>query len=231
MSKNKQYAGQTSNSLAIFIQDTSSTTGGGLSGVTNASSGLVLEYRRYGQSSWTSVTPVSKTLGTYVSGGIVADGSLAGAYEVDFPDAAFTAGARLVWLRVRGVTNMLPVLIEIELDAVNYQDGAGFGLSRINDTITSRMATYTQPTGFLAASFPASVANETTVASKASQTSVDTLASYVDTKVAAIKAKTDNLPAQPAAVSTIPTASANASAVWSSLSTATRPVDSFGQIS
>ena len=175
MSKNKQYAGQTSNSLAIFVQDTSSTTGGGLSGVTNASSGLVMEYRRYGQSTWTSVTPVSKTLGTYVSGGIVADGSLAGAYEVDFPDAAFAAGARLVWLRVRGVTNMLPVLIEIELDAVNYQDGAGFGLSRINDTITSR----------------------------ASQASVDTLASYVDTEVAAIKAKTDNLPPDPADASDI----------------------------
>lgn len=35
---------------------------------------------------------------------------------------------------------------------------------------------------------------------RASQSSVDTLAGYVDTEVAAIKAKTDNLPASPAAV-------------------------------
>jgi hypothetical protein len=108
--------------LPVFIADTSSTTGGGLSGVTSASSGLVMEYRRAGQSTWTSVTPqAGKTLGSYLSGGIVADGSLAGAYEVDFPDAAFASGARMVVCRVRGVANMLAVLIEIELDAVDYQ--------------------------------------------------------------------------------------------------------------
>jgi hypothetical protein len=39
-----------------------------------------------------------------------------------------------------------------------------------------------------------------TIGSRATQTSVDTLAGYVDTEVAAIKAKTDNLPASPAAV-------------------------------
>jgi hypothetical protein len=122
--KRKFKAGLTSVMLPVFILDTTSTTGGGLSGVTHASSGLVLEYRRAGQSSWTSVTPVTKTLGTYVSGGIVADGSLSGAYEVDFPDAAFAAGVRFVVCRVRGVANMLPVLIEIELDAVDYQTDA-----------------------------------------------------------------------------------------------------------
>lgn len=122
--KRKILAGQTSVSMPVFIQDTSSTTGGGLSGVTSSSSGLVLEYRRRGQASWTSVTPVSKTLGTYTSGGIVADGSLSGAYEVDFPDAAFASGARWVVCRIRGVANMLPVLIEVELDAVDYQTDA-----------------------------------------------------------------------------------------------------------
>jgi hypothetical protein len=120
--KRKFKGGLTSVSLPVFIADTSSTTGGGLSGVTSASSGLVMEYRRAGQSTWTSVTPqAGKTLGSYLSGGIVADGSLAGAYEVDFPDAAFASGARMVVCRVRGVTNMLAVLIEIELDAVDYQ--------------------------------------------------------------------------------------------------------------
>lgn len=41
-----------------------------------------------------------------------------------------------------------------------------------------------------------------------------TLTGYVDTEVAAIKAKTDNLPASPAATSDIPAASAIADAVW-----------------
>jgi hypothetical protein len=99
-----------------------------------------MEWRRQNESTWTSVTPVSKTLGTYVSGGIVADGSLVGAHEVDFPDAAFASAAGVEWvaLRIRGVANMLPVLIEIELDAVDYQDAAAFGLSWLDAEISSR---------------------------------------------------------------------------------------------
>jgi hypothetical protein len=206
----------------VFVADTSSTTGGGLSGVTHASSGLVLEYRRQNQSTWTSVTAVSKTLGTYVSGGIVADGSLAGAYEVDFPDAAFASSAGVEWvaLRIRGVANMLPVLIEIELDAVDYQDAAAFGLSRIDATIGSR----------------------------ATQTSVDAIDDFIDTEVAAIKTKTDLIVAFPANFSSLGITlgggiaelgsnalAANdlytpiAQAMWGQLTTATWAANSFGK--
>ena len=138
MSLNKRTRGKTQFSTQFFFADTTSSTGGGLSGVTHASSGLVLEYRRQNQSTWTSVTAVSKTLGTYVSGGIVADGSLAGAYEVDFPDAAFASEAGVEWvaLRVRGVANMLATTLVIELDAVDYQDAAAFGLSKFADIET-----------------------------------------------------------------------------------------------
>lgn len=181
--KRKFKGGLTSVSLPVFIADTSSTTGGGLSGVTSASSGLVLEYRRQGQSTWTSVTAVSKTLGTFTSGGIVADGSLAGAYEVDFPDAAFASNARFVLCRIRGVSNMLPVLIEVELDAVDYQDATAFGLSRIDAAITSRMATYTQPAGFLAATFPTTVASPTNI----------TAATGVTLATAALQSIADNV--------------------------------------
>jgi hypothetical protein len=100
-----------------------------------------MEYRRQGQSTWTNFTPQSgKTLGSYLSGGIVADTGLDGAYEVDFPDAAFASAAGVEWvqLRVRGVTNMLATISVIELDAVDYQDAAAFGLSRIDATIGSR---------------------------------------------------------------------------------------------
>jgi hypothetical protein len=47
----------------------------------------------------------------------------------------------------------------------------------------------------------------------ATAVSITTLTGYVDTEVAAIKAKTDNLPASPAAVSDIPTATQNADAL------------------
>jgi len=136
MSKRKIKAGTTSLSLGVIVYDNTSTTGAGLSGITHSSSGLVFEYRREGQSSWTSVTPVSKTLGTYTSGGIVADGSRAGRYEVDIPDAVLAAGAKTAYVCLRGVTNMHPVDIEIELDAVDYQDSAAFGLSKFADIET-----------------------------------------------------------------------------------------------
>jgi hypothetical protein len=182
----------------------------------------VLEYRRQNQSTWTSVTAVSKTLGTYVSGGIVASGALAGRYEVDFPDAAFASAAGVEWVElcVRGVANMLPVLIEIELDAVDYQDAAAFGLSRIDATIGSR----------------------------ATQASVDAIDDFIDTEVAAIKAKTDLIVAFPANFGSlgitvggaIAELGANAlqandlytpisQAVWNALTTTTWVSDSFGK--
>ncbi len=54
---------------------------------------------------------------------------------------------------------------------------------------------------------------DATISSRASQSSLDTLDNYVDTEVAAIKAKTDLIPASPAAVSDIPTATQNADAL------------------
>ncbi len=250
MSKRKLFAGIASVSLPVFIQDTTSTTGAGISGVTHTSSGLVLEYRRHGQSSWTSVTPVSKTLGTYTSGGIVADGSLAGAYEVDFPDAAFAAGSRFVLFRIRGVANMLAVLIEVELDAVDYQTDAfgalkpttagrtldvsaggeagidlanvgsptstlnlsGTTIKAVTDGVTvttnNDKGNYSLSTAGIQAIWDALTSAlttagsigkwiidnlNTTVASRATQTSVDAIDDFVDTEVGAIKTVTDKL--------------------------------------
>lgn len=53
-----------------------------------------------------------------------------------------------------------------------------------------------------------------TISSRASQTSVDTVDDFLDTEIAAIKAKTDNLPAAPAATGDIPSAATIADAVW-----------------
>lgn len=69
-----------------------------------------------------------------------------------------------------------------------------------------------------------------TIGSRATQTSVDTLAGYVDTEVGAIKAKTDNLPSAPAATSDIPSASTIAAAVWDRLTSALTTVGSIGKL-
>jgi hypothetical protein len=135
--KRKIYAGTTSVELPIFVRDSTSSSGGGLAGLVYNTSGLVAEYRRQGQSSWQPITLVAGTLGTFASGAFVADGTLAGAYALCPPDAALVAGARWVAIRLRGATNMVPCLVEIELDAVNYQDAAGFGLTRLDASISS----------------------------------------------------------------------------------------------
>lgn len=57
-----------------------------------------------------------------------------------------------------------------------------------------------------------------------------TVAGYVDTEVAAIKAKTDNLPASPAATGDIPSASSIADAVWNRLTSALTTASSIGKL-
>jgi len=61
-------------------------------------------------------------------------------------------------------TNAIPVSISAVITSANPTDGVGFGLSRLDAAVTTRMATYTQPTGFLAAAFPTgTVANTTNI--------------------------------------------------------------------
>jgi hypothetical protein len=140
MSKQKIYAGITNLNLTVIVYDNTSTTGAGLSGLTHTSSGLILEYRRASSSSWTQLGVgtglVAGTLGSYTSGGIVASGGRAGRYQISIPDAAVAAGERMVEICLRGAANMHPVDIEIELDAVNYQDATAFGLSKFADIET-----------------------------------------------------------------------------------------------
>lgn len=128
----KTTGGITSYMLPIFVQDSTSTTGAGLGSLVYNSAGLVAEYRRYNSSSWTAITLVSgATLGSFTSGGWVADGSLTGAYEVGIPNAAMGANVPWVVIRFRGATNMVPCQYYIELDAVAYSDGTRFGLAAL----------------------------------------------------------------------------------------------------
>ena len=64
--RRKFKGGTTELNLSIVVYDTTLTNGGGLTGLTHATSGLILEYRRAGQSTWTQLGVatglVSKTL-------------------------------------------------------------------------------------------------------------------------------------------------------------------------
>jgi len=120
-------AGTTSKTVKIFAQDSSKTDGSGLTGLVFNSASLTAYYIREGESSMTAITLVTATLGTWTSGGfIVVDATHApGAYELGIPNAALT-GAKSVLIYIFGATNMVPVVLEIELTAVDNQSNTTF---------------------------------------------------------------------------------------------------------
>ena len=132
MAKLQLVAGTTSKLLHIFVQNSSVTTGAGLTGLTSASSGLTAYYLLEGAASTAVISLSAGTLGTWSSGGFVeADAThMPGVYELGIPNAALT-GAKSCVVYLFGATNMAPVVLEIELTATNNQDGVHFGITAL----------------------------------------------------------------------------------------------------
>ena len=111
--------GTTSKRLSVFVQDSSVTTGVGLTGLTSASAGLKWYYHREdaGNVNATAVTIVAGTRGTYLLGGFIEKDAtnMPGFYEIGIPDAVLATGSKWVMMELFGATNMSPVVIEIEL--------------------------------------------------------------------------------------------------------------------
>lgn len=92
----------------------------------------------------------------------------------------------------------------VDSTAITVSDKTGYSLSSagiqaIWDALTSALTTVGSVGKWIVDKL------DVVVSTRASQTSLDTLDDYVDTEVAAIKAKTDNLPASPANESTLTT--------------------------
>lgn len=129
--------GSTSVRRLIFIADSSSATGAGLANLAYNSSGLVAYYFAGDLNNEVQITLASATLGSYTSGGFVAvdNTNMPGWYEIGIPDAALDGGNEVA-IQLRGATNMVPVNVYIELDAVDYQSATNFGLSKFADIET-----------------------------------------------------------------------------------------------
>ena len=189
--KRKLKAGSTSQSVPIFVQDTSSTTGAGLGSLAYNTASLAAKYRRQGQSSWTTITLATMTLGTWASGGFVTDGGpVTGTYELGLPDAVLASSAGVTWAEVvvYGATNMLPVLIEIELDAVDYQDTVRFGLTALPNVASgSAGAIITAGTGTAQLSVSGGVAqSDSAKINGVSTSNVTSVSAYIGSTGAAV---------------------------------------------
>lgn len=193
--------GSTDVTLIVFIQDSTSTTGAGKTGLAWNTGSLVCYYARPRVASAQLSLATQTVTGAHSDGGFVEIDStnLPGFYRLDLSDAVVATGVDSVAVMLKGATGMAPTPLEIMLVAYDPQDSAGLGLSRIDATVGSR----------------------------ATQTSVDTVDDFLDTEIAAIKAKTDNLPASPAATGDIPSAATIATTVWAN---ATRTLTSFGTL-
>lgn len=166
MSKLSIKAGSTSKLLDVFIQDSSSTTGAGLTGLAFNTSGLTAYYYREGSSSSAAITLVTMVLGVWATSGfVVVDATnMPGVYQLAIPDVALAAGAKSLLVYLKGATNMAPLVLEIELTAVDNQSATAF----MTSVATVTNLTNAPTVGDLTATMKASV----TVAATSSTPSV-----------------------------------------------------------
>lgn len=126
-------AGATSQTINVFIADSSSSTGAGLTGLVYNSAGLTAYYAlpRAAAVSITLATLAAVT-SSYSSGGFkeIDATNMPGWYRFDVPDAALASG-RFVSLHLKGATNMAPLPIEIELTGWNNQDAVRGGMTAL----------------------------------------------------------------------------------------------------
>ena len=129
MPKISRQVGTTSQLVDILALNSSSSTGAGLTGLAYNTSGLTCYYHRNTANASVAVTLATMTLGTWATGGfVVVDGTdMPGLYQLGIPNAALASGADSVVFYLQGAANMAPIVLEIELTAVNNQSTA-FGL-------------------------------------------------------------------------------------------------------
>lgn len=113
-------AGTTSHTIDLFLQDSSSATGNGLTGLTHSTTGLTAYYRKGGTGASTAITLATQTAtGAWTSGGFaeIDATNMPGVYRLDLPNAVIdSAGYATVYLQ--GATNLLQTALRIDCKPV-----------------------------------------------------------------------------------------------------------------
>lgn len=110
--------GATSQILQIFIADSSSTTGAGLTGLVFNTSSLTAYYHKDLDTTATAISLVTMTVGTFTSSGFkeIDATNMPGWYQFCPPNAALSTGSSVGFL-LKGAANMAPLPIEVDLDS------------------------------------------------------------------------------------------------------------------
>lgn len=109
--------GVTSEIWQIFIRDSSSTTGAGLTGLVFNTASLTAYYHRDTDTTATAITLVTMTVGTFTSSGFkeIDATNMPGWYQFCPPNAALATGAKSCMFHIKGASNMAPLPIEVDL--------------------------------------------------------------------------------------------------------------------
>lgn len=126
---------KTSKRIPLWIQDSSSTTGAGLTALAFNTSSLVCYSWREdaGNAAGSAVTLATATRGTWASGGFVEKDAtnMPGAYEFGIPDAVLASGAAWAFFLFKGATNMAPLAVLVQLSDLDLEDAVHAGLSAL----------------------------------------------------------------------------------------------------
>jgi len=103
--------------LQVFIQNSSLTTGAGLTGLVYNTTSLVAYYHKDTDTTATAISLVTMTVGTYTSGGFkeIDATNMPGWYQFCPPNAAINTTGKSVAFMLKGATNMAPCVCELQI--------------------------------------------------------------------------------------------------------------------
>jgi hypothetical protein len=113
--------GSTSQTVNVFIQDSSVTTNvAGRTGLVFNTASLTCYYARTrGASTAVTLATLASATAAWATGGFIEIDATnqPGLYRLDLPDAVLASGVRSAVVYLRGASNMVPCILEIDLDA------------------------------------------------------------------------------------------------------------------
>jgi hypothetical protein len=149
MPKNEYVKGETNVTLNIFIQDSSSSVGAGLTGLVYDSAGLTCSYTRL-RAAAVEINLVTLTVtGAHADGGFKEIDAVLqpGMYRLDLPDAVCAAGVDAVTLMLEGASNMAQLPMELQLPARDPNTALNdVSTAEVNTQMDVALADYNGPT-------------------------------------------------------------------------------------
>jgi len=110
-------AGTADVTVYIFVPDSSSSIGVGLTGLVYDSTSLVCYYVRTLAAAAQLALATQTVTGAHSDGGFVevSAANMPGVYRLDLSDAVCAAGVSQAWVELKGAANMVPVIVHIAL--------------------------------------------------------------------------------------------------------------------